>query len=34
MLKYVYDFNKIRNGFKYDPELEKDMYAEESYRVL
>jgi flagellar motility protein MotE (MotC chaperone) len=29
MLKEVYDFNKIRNGFKYDRELEMAMYAEE-----
>lgn len=29
MLKEVYEFNKIRNDFKYDERLERQMYQEE-----
>ena len=29
MLKEVIEFNKARNGFKYDPQLECDMFEEE-----
>lgn len=29
MLKEVYEFNKIRNGFAYDRDLEIEMYGEE-----
>lgn len=29
MIKHVYDFNKMRNKFEWDAELEKEMYQEE-----